>query len=322
MISSRHIGFIVSAIFMALMVFMASCSKDDTMMQYLQVPEDYVFEAEVKPVGTYEFEHFAAELLLQKNGPDTWQRVLKVFPMEYEGRLPAVVVPFYFPEAMVGFELDGTPLPKYAGIEMMAHLASRGFACISADAYHLTYVDSDKPRDTFSRWSDAGSRISEDYPQWCGIGKLTADTRLLVDLLEEDPRVDAGRIGIAGHSLGGKMAFYAGCMDRRIKAIMVSDFGFMWEQSNWEKNWYWGDKIEILKEKGLSNIDLLSASGRKPVCLIAGQYDTDESFVAMQNAAGYKAFPDRLGFINHATGHRPPAYALEAGYDFLEKHLK
>ena len=39
MISSRHIGFIVSAIFMALMVFMASCSKDDTMMQYLQVPD-------------------------------------------------------------------------------------------------------------------------------------------------------------------------------------------------------------------------------------------------------------------------------------------
>jgi dienelactone hydrolase len=322
MMSSRHIGFTVSAIFMALMVFMSSCSKDDTMMQYLQVPEDYVFEAEVKAVGTYEFDHFDAELLLQKNGPDTWQRVLKVFPKEYEGRLPAVVVPFYFPEAMLGSELDGTPLPKYAGIEMMAHLASRGFACISADAYHLTYVDNDKPRDAFSRWSDAGSRISEDYPRWCGIGKLTADTRLLVDLLEEDPRVDAGRIGIAGHSLGGKMAFYAGCMDRRIKAIMVSDFGFLWDQSNWEKSWYWGDKIMILKEKGLSNIDMLSASGRTPVCLIAGQYDTDESFAAMKKAAGYKAFPERLEFINHASGHRPPAYALEAGYDFLEKHLK
>ena len=35
----HKVSSIVSAIKMALMVFMASCSKDDTMMQYLQVPD-------------------------------------------------------------------------------------------------------------------------------------------------------------------------------------------------------------------------------------------------------------------------------------------
>ena len=39
-------------------------------------------------------------------------------------------------------------------------------------------------------------------------------------------------------------------------------------------------------------------------------------------AEGYTENDPRLGFINHATGHRPTAEALDAGYDFLDKWLK
>ena len=154
------------------------------------------------------------------------------------------------------------------------------------------------------------------------MGKLVADTRLLVDALEQDERIDASRIGIAGHSLGGKMAFYTGCIDPRIKVILASDFGFLWHQTNWEKNWYFGDKVEALKAAGLSNVDLLSYSKGKPFFLIAGDADTDESLEAMKKASGYDNCPERLGFLNHASGHRPPQYALDEGYEFLEKYLK
>ena len=301
-----------------------SCSGRNIWLQYLKVPQEYKFTPEVQLVKSYSFEKFDAELLLQKNGPDTWQRVLKVFPKNHkDGKHPAVVVPYYFPEAMIGMDLETVEtLPKYVGVEIMAHLAERGFACISADSYHLTYLKSEKDRNDFTRWKDAGDAISADWPQWCGMGKLVADTRLLIDLLEDDPRVDSKHIGIAGHSLGGKMAFCTGCIDPRIKAIVASDFGFLWHQTNWEKSWSWGDKLEILKQNGITNVDLLTYSNGKPFFLIAGDADTDDSYAAMKTAKGYKKHPEYLGILNHATGHRPPRHALEVGYEFLEKHLK
>ena len=313
-------GRILSVILVSLSL--GSSAQEPVWMNYLEVPQEYSYESSVTHVKQYSFEDFDAELLVQSNGPGTTQRVLKVFPKNYDGKLPAVVVPYYYPEGMIAMELESQePILKNVEVAMMVHLAKRGFACISADAYHLTYLQSDKDRSDFTRWKDAGGAISKDWPQWCGMGKLVADTRLLVDLLEDDPRIDSKRIGIAGHSLGGKMAFCTGCIDPRIKAILASDFGFLWEQTNWEKSWYWGDKLETLKQNGISNIDLLSYSKGKPFFLIAGQADTDASFEAMKQAKGYKRHPERLGFLNHATGHRPTQDALEKGYEFLEKYL-
>ena len=291
--------------------------------RYLDPPAGYRFEPDVRLIKTWSFDGIDVELLLQANGPGTSQRVVKVFPKRMEGTVPAVVVPYYFPEGMLGFELEtGELLPRYEGIEMMVHLARRGFACISADAYHLTYVDSRLDRGDFGRWQLAGEALKRDWPSWTGMGKLVADTRLLVDLLEEDPRVDASRIGIAGHSLGGKMAFCTGCVDPRIKAILASDFGLRWEQSNWEKIWYFGEDLVEMKAKGMDLTGLLSLSGGKPFFLIAGKDDDETSWESMKKASGYRRCPDHLGFLNHASGHRPPGYALDAGYDFLEKYLK
>lgn len=56
--------------------------------------------------------------------------------------------------------------------------------------------------------------------------------------------------------------------------------------------------------------------------LLAGQYDNEDSWKMMNAAPGYENCKDRLGICNHATGHRPPMYALEEGYAFLDKWLK
>lgn len=298
---------------------------NDLMERWLDMlgqPADYGYEPFFELTKRVAHTEFDGELYRQANGPGTFHRVLMVFPKKLSGPVPAVVVPFYFPEAMLGFELDsGEALPFYAGIEMMLHLVRRGFAAISADAYHLTYRSSTRDRGDFLRWKEAASALLEDHPGWTGIGKLTADTRLLVDALCNDPRIDASHIGIAGHSLGGKMAFYAGCFDPRIKAILASDFGFGWEQSNWDECWYWGTKINELKAAGMDHSQLLSLAAPKPFYLIAGQYDNQESFKLMQKAQGYQSSPERLGFDNHATGHRPPPQALERGYQFLEQWI-
>ncbi|MBQ8309733.1 MAG: acetylxylan esterase [Clostridia bacterium] len=266
---------------------------------------------------------FDAELYRQENGAGTHQRVMMVFPKKLTKAAPAVVVPFYFPEAMLGFEpATGEMLPSYEGVEMMLHLVRRGYVAACADAYHLTYIESNKERRDFSRWQDAADALRHDHPHWSGIGKLVQDTTLLLDAVAEDARVDATRIGIAGHSLGGKMAFYTGCLDDRIRVILASDFGIGWEQSNWRDDWYWGKDVEHLIDSGMDHAELLSSAAPKPFCLIAGKYDNETSGEMMRRAKGYAPDDARLKFVNHATGHRPPMWALEEGYDFLDRWLK
>jgi hypothetical protein len=211
-------------------------------------------------------------------------------------------------------------IPRFSPVAILNHLVQRGFIAITAEAYHLTYLQSELDRLEWTRWRNAGEALTADHPQWSGVGKLTADTRLLVDDLMNDERVDHSKIGIAGHSLGGKMAFYNGCLDDRIRVILASDFGIGWEQSNWQESWYWGEKLEQLKHEGLEHSSLLGCAGGKPFCLLAGKYDDDHSWEIMQKAPGYTQ--SQLQIVNHATGHRPPWDALCQGYDFMDRYLK
>ena len=292
----------------------------------LSVPAGYAFARRVEHVRTWDFPDFTVDFYRQANGPGTAQRVFVAVPKGKCGKLPAVAVPFYYPEAMLGFDpATGEELPKFKGVTMLADLARRGFVAATADAYHLTYrVGAAEPRDDFKRWKKAAEVLARDWPDWTGVGKLTADTRLLIDLLAADPRVDATRIGIIGHSLGGKMAFYAGCLDPHVKAIVTSDWGIDWDGTNWKDPWYWGAaRVDAMKAAGRTHADLLAYAGDKPFMLIAGKYDNATSARAvLGRVPAYRAHPERYIVLDHASGHRPPPDALEAGYRFLEKHLK
>ena len=301
---------------------------------YLAPPAEYAaFPRSVEKLATYSFSDFDVEEYRQANGPGTFQRLMMAVPKNAKGRLPAVVVPFYYPEAMLGFNpktgglefqytSPKTNLTYFTEVAYMSDLAKRGYITVTAEAYYLTYSQKNAPDGSWGKWGHVGRRLKEDHPDWTGIGKLTFDTRLLIDLVAADPRVDPERIGITGHSLGGKMAFYAGCLDSRIKVIVASDFGIGWDQTNWKDIWYWGDRLNEVKSRGMDHAGLLSLSGGKPFCLIAGQADNEESGVIMRRAKGYEKHPESLKLINHATGHRPPRSATEEGYRFLDRYLK
>lgn len=291
---------------------------------YLDVPHGYAtFTRCVERVVVYTNADFDVEVYRQANGPTTSQRVMMAVPHGRIGKTPCVIAPFYFPEAMLGYDPQtGTNLAAYAGITYMTDLAHRGYITLSAEAYHLTYATNDAPRNAWAKWRHAGEALARDWPAWTGMGKLLFDTRLLIDLAVADARVDADRIGIIGHSLGGKMAFYAGCLDARIKVIVASDFGMGWTQTNWQDIWYFGPRVNEMRAAGLSHADLLSFTRGKPMCLIAGKYDDADSGAILHAAQGYAAQDERLRFIHHGQGHRPPASATQMGYDFLDKWLK
>jgi dipeptidyl aminopeptidase/acylaminoacyl peptidase len=156
------------------------------------------------------------------------------------------------------------------------------------------------------------------------MGKLTHDTRLAAYLLAADPQVDASRMGVMGHSLGGKMAFYAGCFDPRFRAIVASDFGLAWDSSNWGDAWYFGDKLKAMRAQGLSHEQLLAVSPT-PFFLIAGQYDSQASAgPLMEEARKVRALQgqgDSLVMFDHHSGHQPTWPSLKAAYSWLAQRM-
>ena len=290
-------------------------------LEALGTPSYEIPKEPITFIRRYEYEGFDLEVYVQKNDPKSLQRVMIAFPKKITLPCPAVVIPFYFPEAMLGFDpVTGETLAKYTSISMMEDLVKRGYITASADAYYLTYTQNIHERNSGELWREAGTYLRKDNPGWSGMGKLVSDTKLLIDAVASDYRVETSRIGIAGHSLGGKMAFYTGCLDERVKVMIASDFGIGWNQTNWDDIWYWGDKVEVFIENGMDHSGLLGITAPKPFCLIAGQYDDETSWDMMRKASGY-ADDEHLKFINHATGHRPPLWALEEAYDFLDKWL-
>ena len=294
---------------------------------WLDAPAGYSFRREHRLVKSYSYRDYDAELYLQRNGPEAWQwqRVLKVFPKRIERPLAAVGIPFYHVEAMLGHELDdeSAKLENFVEVAQAAQLARRGYMAITCDLSHQNYVkyDNPPPRDHWPRFREMSLKLADDFPMWSPHAHRVFVTRLMLDLLEGDPRVDPSRIGITGHSLGGQTCFYAGCLDPRVKVIMASDFAFDFDQSCWDVLHYWGGKLPTVRGSGLENHTLLTLSGAKPFCLLAGFYDDYRSYAGMVRAKGYRSHPADLKFVHHAAGHRPPPWALEEGYAFLDAHL-
>lgn len=288
-------------------------------------PSYSIPHGEMTLIKRYEFPDFDVEMYFQTIGPDKKQKVSMAIPKDIKNPCPAVVVPFYHAQDMIGFDVEtGEVHERYGKYPIMAHLAKRGYITISADAYpfQLLYDGKVEELKGFEMWAYAAKELKKENPDWTGIGKLAADTSLLINALCDDERVNSEKIGIMGHSLGGKMAFYTGCLDERIKVIVASDFGIGWDQTNWTDIWYWGDQVNTLKEKNMDHAELLSLFAPKPFCLIAGEFDNNDSWEMMCKAEGYNIESGDLKIINHATGHKPPLDALNESYDFIDKYLK
>jgi pimeloyl-ACP methyl ester carboxylesterase len=173
-------------------------------------------------------------------------------------------------------------------------------------------------------WRDAAAKLAKQHPQWTGMGKLTHDTRLAAEVLRGSASVDPERIAVMGHSLGGKMAFYAGCLDPRFKAIIASDFGLAWDSTNWGDAWYFGSKLQAMRADGLSPEQLLAVTST-PFFLIAGQYDSQAASGPLLDAArkvhALYGKGDTVEMFDHHTGHQPSWDSLKSAYLWLAQKM-
>lgn len=274
---------------------------------------------------------FSARLYRQRTGPRTEQRVLLMIPHGLRGRAPGVVVPFYDPDRMCGYDLrTKSPLgPERNSAKFGLHLVRQGYVVAAAESYPynlLTEQELPKNRADFGVWRLAAAKLACTDPDWTGMGKLAHDARRAMDLLAAAPEVDASRLAYMGHSLGGKTSFYAGALDDRARAVVASDFGIAWDSTNWQDAWYFGERLKGMRAAGLEHGDLLACMAPRGFFLIAGQYDGEQSRPQLDRAreayvaAGADA--EALGMFDHKSGHQPSFDSLRAAYHWLALRLR
>jgi predicted esterase len=294
-----------------------------TQSSHLEVNQVEVLEVFMTP-------EFKGTVLRQRTGPESWQRILLMEPLKLKGRAAGVVVPFYDPDRMCGYDLKTKAKlgPERNTAFFGLHLVQQGYVVAAVEAYPfnlLTPVEQVASKGGMGVWRDAAAKLAKQHPQWTGMGKLTHDTRLAAEVLRGHEAVDSTRIAVMGHSLGGKMAFYAGCLDPRFKAVVASDFGIAWDSTNWGDAWYFGSKLKAMRADGLSHEQLLASAAPTSFFLIAGQYDSQAASGPILDAARKVHLlygkDDSIEMFDHHTGHQPTWPSLKAAYVWLARRM-
>jgi dienelactone hydrolase len=148
------------------------------------------------------------------------------------GPFPAVFVPFYDPETSIG--LSDKPDRDFGW-----QLAQRGFACLAVGS-----PGGDARRPVLSR-------LAQCQPL-SYLANLAANGW---HVLASRPEVDAKRIGIVGHSYGGKWAMFGSCLWEKYACAVWSDPGIIFDESrtsiNYQEPWYLGFDPLVPRPPGL-----------------------------------------------------------------------
>lgn len=260
--------------------------------------------------------NFSGRMLEIEVEPGIWEKVYVLEPSRRAGKLPVMIVPFYDIDTPAATDLGGRNYAAVKGVNAFAYTAAQhGYLAIAIRWFGESYGES---------YSEAVANLAARHPGSTGLGKWVADARRVCDFIETLPNADASRIGIIGHSLGGKMALYASAFEPRIRAVVSSELGVGFKFSNYGDYWYLGEKLATAPA-GTDQHELIGLIAPRPFLLIGGdEYDKSESWHYI-NAARvvYKLFdqPQNVGYFNHHTGHTPSPDSVSLAFNWLDHFL-
>lgn len=252
-----------------------------------------------------------------------------LIPHSGVGKMPAVITVYYEPETAIGE--GGKPFRDFAH-----QLAKRGFVTLSIGTTEATNAK------TYSLY----------YP---GIDSATVQPLSMLayaaanawQVLAKVPVVDSTRIGIMGHSFGGKWAMFASCLYEKFACAVWSDPGIVFEQSrpgiNYWEPWYLGYHSQPWRTRGLiaeenpafglyprlvaegyDLHELHALMAPRPFLVSGGEEDTEKRWIPLNHAI---AVNDKLKAKNRVAmtnrpEHSPNEQSNEVAYLFLEYFLK
>ncbi len=260
-------------------------------------------------------------------------------PASFRGRRPAVLVPFYAPEVSVDYDgprplegqarrlfKDGRPVHR----DFALQLARRGFVTLAIGT----------PGDDAYQPNLHGARCQPlSFHAYLAANCHT--------VLAQRPEVDPARIGVMGHSYGGKWAMFASCLYEKFACAVWSDGGVVFDEArgavNYWEPWYLGLEPGPARARGL----VTPANGRTGAYrqLVAAGHDLHELHALMAPrpflvSGGSEDGPPRWAALNHAVAvnkflgyeqrvamtnrpaHSPTAESNEQAFLFLQHFLQ
>ncbi|WP_166349599.1 acetylxylan esterase [Phytoactinopolyspora limicola] len=239
----------------------------------------------------------------------------------HPGRLATVVLPFYDVASLLGERSARTLDRSDERIRAHAyarHLVGHGVAVLAVPWWFEYVLPESAPLTPLAaRYQPAAGRHRRTIGG-TPLGRSIGDLLVAVDALASVPWIDPDRIGVFGHSLGGKLALFLAALDPRIAAGVVHEAGLGWANSNWSDPWYLaGDP-----PGDHDHDELLGLVAPRPI-LVAGGNDADgwHNRNVVEQASWY--WPDTHGpeSLYHNRGHTPPDHVLHASYRWLRRNL-
>jgi hypothetical protein len=245
-----------------------------------------------------------------------------------EGKRPAVLTVYYEPETSIGL---GNELRDF-GLQ----LVRRGFVVLSIGTTEATAAK------TYSLYYPS---IEKAAVQPLSMLAYAAANAWFV--LASRPEVDSTRIGIVGHSFGGKWAMFASCLFDKFAAAAWSDPGIVFDNSrpsiNYWEPWYLGYHPQPWRTRGLITPEnpaqgvypKLLAEGRdlhelhalmapRPFLVSGGSEDPPQRWEALNHTIAVNkllGFEQRVGMTNRLQ-HDPNEESNAAIYAFFERFLR
>ena len=253
---------------------------------------------------------------------------------------PAVLVVFYAPEVSVAYDgprpLTGqaqrmlTTGERGAGRDFALQLARRGFVTLSVgtpgdDAYH--------PRQSGAKCQPLSY-----------LAYIAANCHTV---LAQRPEVDPARIGVMGHSYGGKWAMFASCLYDKFACAVWSDGGVVFDEArtavNYWEPWYLGLDAALTRKPGLVTAanprtgsykkifesghdlhELHALMAPRPFLVSGGSEDGPARWAALNHAVAVNRF---LGYENRVAmtyrpKHSPTPESNEQAFQFLAHFLR
>jgi dienelactone hydrolase len=238
------------------------------------------------------------------------------------GPAPAVLVVFY--DAGTGIGRGKAPYRDFA-----YQLARRGFVTLSLGSAPATFYPN----------KEKAQLQPLSFHAYVAANCHT--------ILTNVPRVDPARIGVMGHSYGGKWAMFAACLYEKFACSVWSDPGIVFDESranvNYWEPWYLGyepgrerkpgipnDKnprsgaYKKLIESGHDLHELHALMAPRPFLVSGGSEDPPLRWKALNHTV---AVNDLLGFKNRVAmtnrkDHPPTEQSNEQIYLFFENVLK